>query len=59
MIKADFTPNKLLATNKNNAQHNEIKTRMRVALKTNALHLNQLNIDVILPEVYNIFYLIS
>lgn len=31
MIKSDFTPNKLLATNKNNAQHNEIKTRMKVA----------------------------
>jgi len=44
MIKADFTPNKRLATNKGNAQHNEIKTRMQVAQKTKALHLNQLNI---------------
>lgn len=40
MIKADFKPNKLLATNKSNAQHNEIKTRLTVAQKTNALHLN-------------------
>ena len=51
MIKSEFTPNKLLATNKNNAQHNEIKTRIMVAKKTNSLHLNQLNIDIILPEV--------
>lgn len=28
MISADFRPNKLLATNKANGQHNEIKTRM-------------------------------
>jgi hypothetical protein len=40
MIKSDFVPNKSLATNKSNAQHNEIKTRMKVALKTNSLHLN-------------------
>lgn len=51
MIKKDFQPNKLLATNKNNAQHNEIQTRLKVAQKTNALHLNQLNIDIVLPEV--------
>ena len=31
MIKKDFVPNKLLATNKNNAQHNEIQTRIKVA----------------------------
>ena len=51
MIKKDFKPNKLIATNKGNSQHNEIKTRMTVALKTNALHLNQLNLNVVLPEV--------
>lgn len=51
MIKADYKHNKLISTNKNNAQHNEIKTRMKVAAKTNALHLNQLNLDSILPEV--------
>ena len=50
-LKSDFTLNKLLATNKNNAQHNEIKTRMGIAKKTNSLHLNQLNIDIVLPEV--------
>ena len=51
MIKSEFTPNKIVATNKNNAQHNEIKARIAIAKKTNSLHLNQLNIDIILPEV--------
>ena len=40
MIKKDFVPNKLLATNKSNGQHDEIKTRMKVAMRTNAIHLN-------------------
>lgn len=51
MIKSEFTPNKQLATNKNNAQHNELKTRLALARKTNALHLNQLNINSVFPEV--------
>ncbi len=50
-IKADFMPNKKLATNKSNGQHNEIKTKLAVALKTKALHLNQLNINHVMPEV--------
>ena len=57
MIKSDFIPNKLLATNKNNAQHNEIKTRLALARKTNSLHINQLNLDVILPEVFSLLNL--
>ena len=57
MIKADYVPNKIIAVNKSNAQHNEIKTRLTVAKKTNALHLNQMNINHILPEVYCILYL--
>jgi hypothetical protein len=40
MITADFKPNKLLAVNKANAAHNEIKTRMDVAKKSNSLHLS-------------------
>ena len=59
MIRKDFTPNKILATNKNNAQHNEIQTRLKVAAKTNALHFNQLNIDVVLPEVLKIRIIIT
>ena len=55
MIKAEFIPNKLLATNKNNAQHNEIKSRLAIAKKTHSLHLNQLNVDIILPEVSSPF----
>jgi len=31
MITADFKPNKLLATNKSNGQHNEVKTRIVTA----------------------------
>jgi hypothetical protein len=54
MIKSEFTANKLLATNKDNSQHNEIKTRIALSKKTNSLHLNQLNIDIVLTEVrYN------
>jgi hypothetical protein len=59
MIKSEFTPNKLLATNKANAQHNEIKTRMALAKKTNSLHLNQLNLDTILNEVSRILNLVK
>lgn len=50
-INPDFKPNKLLAVNKSNAQHNEIKTRMVVAQKSNALSLNNMNLDAVLPEV--------
>jgi Leucine-rich repeat (LRR) protein len=53
-IRSDFEPNKLLATNKSNAQHNEVRTRMTLAKKTNSLHLNQLNIDAILPEIFTL-----
>ena len=52
MIRADFKPNKLLAVNKNNAQHKEVATRMTIAKKSNALHLNQMNIDIVMPEVF-------
>ena len=50
-IQPHFEPNKLLAVNKSNAQHNEIKTRMTIASKSNALHLNQMNISVVFPDV--------
>jgi hypothetical protein len=57
-IAAHFVPNKLLAVNKNNAQHNEIKSRLTIANKSNALHLNQMNLDVMLPEVFKMTNLI-
>ncbi len=50
-ITPNFQANKLLAVNKSNSQHNEIKTRMVIAQKSNALCLNQMNIDVIMPDV--------
>lgn len=31
MISADFRPNKLLAANKSNAQHNDVKARIVTA----------------------------
>ena len=58
MITADFKPNKLLATNKANGQHNEIKMRMTSAQRSNALHLSQMNLDHILPEVFSMTNLI-
>jgi len=57
-IQPHFQPNKLLAVNKSNADHNEIKTRMTVALKTNALHLNQMNIDKPQPEIFKLLNLV-
>ena len=57
-IAPKFQQNKLLAVNKSNAQHNEIKTRMTVALKSNALCLNQMNLSSILPEVFKLTNLV-
>ena len=51
-IEPNFKANKLLAVNKSNAQHNEIKTRMTIAQKSNALHLNNMNLDIVLPDVF-------
>ena len=50
-INPDFKVNKLLAVNKSNAQHNEIKTRLIVAQKSNALSMNNLNLNMVLPDV--------
>lgn len=50
-IKPHFDANKKLAVNKSNAQHNEIKTRMTVALRSNALSVSNMNIDVVMPDV--------
>jgi len=54
MITADFRPNKLLATNKSNGQHNEVKTRIVTAQKSKSLHLANMNLDVVLPEVFKL-----
>ena len=52
MIKSDFKPNKLLATNKANQSHNEVKSRMEIAKRSNNLHLSQMNLDHVLPQVF-------
>ena len=56
-IAPHFEPNKLLAVNKSNAQHNEVRTRLTVAKRSNALHLNQMNIDVVMPDVSSITWI--
>lgn len=58
MITADFKHNKMLATNKSNGQHNEIKARVIVAQRSNALHLSNMNISQVLPEVFKMTALI-
>ena len=58
MIRPNFQPNKLIAINKNNPQHKEIQTRMTVAKKSNALHLTQMNIDIVMPDVFNMLNLV-
>ena len=50
-IKPDYINNKNLAVNKSNAQHNELKTRLEIAKKSNALHFNQMNLSNIMSEV--------
>jgi hypothetical protein len=50
-IKPDYVNNKNLAVNKSNAQHNELKTRLEIAKKSNALHFNQMNLSNIMSEV--------
>jgi Leucine-rich repeat (LRR) protein len=52
MITADYKPNKNIATNKANGQHNEIKSRFIIAQRSNALHLSNMNIAQVLPEVF-------
>lgn len=58
MITADFKPNKLLATNKSNAQHNEVKTRLVTAQKSKSLHLSNMNLDCVLNEVFKLTNLV-
>lgn len=58
MITADFRPNKLLATNKSNSAHNEVKSRVEIAKKSNSLHLSQMNLDVVLPHVFKMMNLV-
>jgi len=50
-INPDFKPNKLLAVNKSNAQHGELKTRLTVAQRSNALSMSNMNINIVLPDV--------
>ena len=58
VIKPHFEHNKGLAVNKANAQHNEIKTRLEIAKRSNALHLNNMNLNSVLPEVFKMVKLI-
>ena len=58
MITADFNPNKLLATNKANGSHNDVKARIEIAKKSNSLHLSQMNLDVVLPQIFKMENLI-
>jgi len=51
-IAPHFQPNKMLAVNKSNKQHNEIKTRIVVAQKSNALTINNMNLDSVFPEIF-------
>ena len=57
-IKPDYEDNKLLAVNKANGQHQEINTRILIAKKSNVLHLNNINISVVMPEIFNLNKLI-
>lgn len=57
-IAPKFTPNKLLAVNKSNAQHNELKTRITVSLKSNALCINQMNLTTVMPEIFKLTNLV-
>ena len=58
IIKPHFEHNKNLAVNKSNAQHNEIKTKLEIAKRSNALHLNNMNLNSVIPEVFKMLKLI-
>jgi hypothetical protein len=58
MITADFQHNKMLATNKANGQHNEIKSRMIIAQRSHALHLSNMSLSQVLPEVFGMVSLV-
>ena len=51
MLKTEFKSNWLVTTNPSNTQHNEIKTKLSQAGQTKILHLNNYNLDTILPGV--------
>ena len=50
-IQVTHIQNKNLAVNKSNAQHDEIKARVTIAQRSNALYLNNMNMDVLIPDV--------
>ena len=50
-MKAEFVPNQCLGLVKTTNQHNELKTKILVSKKTGVLHLSNLNLDFVLPEV--------
>ncbi len=51
MLKAPYTPNSHLSLTTSNPKHKQIPTKLKVALKSNVLHLPSLNLDTILPQV--------
>jgi hypothetical protein len=59
MLKSVFVANENTGTNKKNRQHDEVKTQMKLAKKTNILHLTQLNLDSVYPEVLSPFLKLS
>lgn len=47
-----------MAVNKSNKQHDEIKNRIMISNKSNALHLSQMNIDIVMPDVFKLTNLV-
>ncbi len=50
-MRAEFVPNICLGLAKGTNQHNELKAKLQLAKKTNVLHLSNLNLDVLFPDV--------
>jgi len=57
-MKAEYIPNRCLQVTKTTNQHNEIKSKIQLTKKTNILHLSNLNLDFIFPEVFKLVNLI-
>lgn len=57
-LEADYKPNSSLSTSKMGKNHAEVSTKIKKAEESNQLHLPNLNLDFVFPEVFGLTNLI-
>lgn len=57
-LEADYKPNSSLSTSKLGKNHSEIATKIKKAKESNSLHLPNLNLDFVFPEVFGLTNLV-